>query len=102
MTIDILTAIQTIIDGIPSPPTWVYKETRVINWSPIGWESRIQMKVGIGGQDYPADSRAWLEHDADIIVGNRLSENSGVTYYNVLTVFPYEDHKEAELQKVTT
>jgi hypothetical protein len=58
------------------------------------------MGVGAGGETYPADSRAWLEHNAEIIVGNRLNYQSGVTQYEVLSVFDYEDHKEAELRKI--
>ena len=99
MIVDILTSTQTMVDGVPQF-TWVFKETRTINWSPIGWEARVQMGVGPGGETYPADSRAWLEDGADIIVGNRLSENSGTTYYEVVSVFDYEDHKEAELRKI--
>jgi len=99
MIVDIQTSTQTMVDGIPQV-TWVYKETRVINWSPIGWEARIQMKVGAGGEMYPADSRAWLEHNAIVLVGNRFSQGSGTTYYEVLSVFNYEDHVEAELRKM--
>ena len=98
MIVDIQTATQTNIDGVIQKG-WVNKETCVINWSPIGFTSRVQMGVGAGGQVYPADSRAWLEHDADIIAGNRLSYASGTTYYEVVSVFNYEDHVEAELRK---
>lgn len=99
MIVDILTSTVSKVDGIPNI-TWTYKETRVINWSPIGFTSRVEMGVGAGGQTYPADSRAWLEFDADIIAGNRLSYKTGTTYYDVLSVYDYEDHKETELKKV--
>ena len=99
MIVDIQTSTQSFTDGIPTF-TWKYKETRVINWSPIGWEARMQMGVAAGGELYPSDSRAWLEHNANVVVGNRFSYSSGTTYYEVLSVFSYEDHVEAELRKM--
>lgn len=99
MIADIYTATHSRADGIPTT-TWAYKETRVANWSPIGFTSRVQMGLGAGGQTYPADSRVWLEWNTDILVGNRLYQESGTIKYDVLSVFSYEDHKEAELRKV--
>lgn len=99
MIVDIQTATVSIIDGVPQK-TWATKETRIFNFSPIGFTSRIQLGVGAGGETYPADSRVWCEFDADIIAGNRLSYKSGTTYYDVMAVFNYEDHIEAELKKI--
>jgi hypothetical protein len=101
MIIDILTSTQSMTDGLPVF-TWKYKQTAVINWSPIGWNAKIQMGVLAGGETYPADSRAWMIYETDIIPGNRLSYNSGATYYDVVSVFSYEDHKEAELRQVVS
>ena len=99
MIVDILTATQTKADGV-STKSWLYKETRIVNWSPIGFGAKTQLKVALGGEEYPADSRAWLEHNSDVVAGNRLSYLSGTTYYDVLGVYAYEDHTEADLRKV--
>jgi hypothetical protein len=99
MIVDILTASQSIADGVPQT-TWAYKETSVVNWSPIGFTQRVEYETRLGGQTYPADSRAFLEWNADVIPGNRLSYQSGTTYYDVLSVYNYEDHIELELKKV--
>jgi hypothetical protein len=98
MVVDILTASQTMVDGVPSR-SWIFKETRVINWSPIGFTQRVEYAVKAGGQSYPADSRAFCEFNTDVIPGNRLSYNSGTTYYDVLSIYNYEDHIELELKK---
>jgi len=99
MIVDIYTSTVTEADGIPAE-SWTFKETRLINWSPIGWEAKVQMGVGAGGMTYPADSRAWLENSASVVVGNRLYQDSGTTKYVVLSTFEYEDHTEIELKKV--
>jgi len=99
MIIDILTSTQSMVDGVPQF-TWAYKQTAVINFSPIGWNAKIQLNVGAGGETYPADSRAWMIYETEVTPGNRFSYNSGATLYDVLSVFEYEDHKEAELRRV--
>jgi hypothetical protein len=99
MVVDILTATQSITDGVPTV-TWVFKESRVINFSPIGFTQRVEYATKVGGMTYPADSRAFCEFDTDVIPGNRLSYESGTTYYQVLSAYEYDDHVELELQKV--
>ncbi len=98
--VDIKTGTQTFTDGIPTY-TWKWKESRYIDLQPIT-SSEERLEVQFGNEKFIVNYKIFIDVDADIVVGNRLTSNSGVTEYEVLTLDSYDDHKELGLREVRT
>ena len=96
--IEIRTGTQTFADGVPTF-TWVTKESRYCDFMPVSSKDE-RLEVQVGGEKFAVEYKVFIDLDTDIIVGNRLTSNSGTTEYQVLTINSYDDHKELLLREV--
>ena len=59
-------------------------------------ESRVIIEIG--GQKSTSSHKVYVNEDTLLRVGDVLSDNSGSTKYDVLTVAKYDDHTELDVR----
>lgn len=96
--VEIRTGTQTFADGVPTQ-SWVTKESRYMDLAPVDIKEE-KLVIEMGGEKFTVDYEGFIDLDTDVVVGNRLTPNSGTTEYQVLSVNVYDDHKELFLKEV--